>query len=250
MSNCPSCGNENVANAKFCEFCGSSLVNHGKPSSKTNQGSKTQSSGSLLDSIIPEEWQRPTMYLVFVNMGMYVVTTILGRSFIITGELPIVLFGFSIYGFLHGLIWTPVTSIFTHGSIAHIGGNMIFLLIFGLRLEDRNYSDKGIYYAYLIIGVASGILSSVFFSIYSVSVGASGAVFGLIGVNAGIERREGDPNYKRVLMVSGILFIMSSAPNTNVFDHLIGLIIGYYMGKSEWYGQFDLSMKKIQHDLR
>ena len=212
--------------------------------------SNTQTSTSLIDRIIPKEWQRPTMYLVFINIGMYVITTIIGGSFLFTGNLPIALFGLSIYGILHGLIWTPLTSIFTHGSISHIGGNMIFLLIFGLRLEDRNYSDKGIYYAYLIIGITSGILSSFFFSIYSVSVGASGSVFGLIGVNAGIERREGDPNYKRVLMVSGILFIMSSAPNTNVFDHLLGIIIGYYMGKSEWFSQFDLSMKDIQYNLR
>jgi len=36
--NCPSCGNEVIANAKFCDFCGSSLINYGKPSSKAGQG--------------------------------------------------------------------------------------------------------------------------------------------------------------------------------------------------------------------
>ena len=80
---------------------------------------------------------------------------------------------------------TLLTSMFMHGGIAHIAGNMMYLWIFGDNLEDamghRNYL-----FFYLLCGVLAGlshVFSTVFFnqSMLIPSLGASGAISGVLG---------------------------------------------------------------------
>ncbi|HCA94696.1 MAG TPA: rhomboid family intramembrane serine protease, partial [Cyanobacteria bacterium UBA9226] len=78
-------------------------------------------------------------------------------------------------------ILTLVTSQFLHGGFMHVGGNMLFLWIFGNNIEDRLGHLK-----YLIFYLACGILAALsqwFFSISSPipSLGASGAIAGVMG---------------------------------------------------------------------
>jgi membrane associated rhomboid family serine protease len=76
---------------------------------------------------------------------------------------------------------TIFTSIFMHGSLMHIVGNMWFLYIFGDNVEDR-YGHLGYIAMYLISGVVASLLhfatdpSSVL-----PTVGASGAIAGVMG---------------------------------------------------------------------
>jgi len=78
-----------------------------------------------------------------------------------------------------GQWWRLLTSIFLHGGIRHIGMNMVFLLVIGLFLEPMMGSGRYLV-AYLFTGIAAGVGSMLWYS--AVSVGASGAIFGLIGV--------------------------------------------------------------------
>ena len=129
-------------------------------------------------------------------------------------------------------------------------------MIFGSKLEERGFSDKGIYFAYVITGVLAGLLSMFLFSSNTISVGASGAVFGILGVNVGVERKLNDPNYKRILAVSIIFLIFSGgSPGTNVFAHLYGLIFGIILGNSEYFHtmqdpSMDTISEKDAHRLR
>lgn len=183
-----------------------------------------------------ETLKGPTLYLFFANLIMYVVTSIVGGSILLTGRTAIIIFGFNYYLFFHGFVWTPLTSIFAHGSIGHIGSNMIFLFIFGFKLEERGYGTKSIIYAYLLTGIASTLIGSIFLNLSTITLGASGAVFGILGVNIGLDRRENSPNYKKTLGFAVILFIFSgTSPNVNIFAHLIGLVIGYFVGKSDQF---------------
>ncbi len=190
-----------------------------------------------MSNILPEEWQTPTIYLALINIFFYIVTSIIGRNPITTGNNAIILFGLSIDGFSRGLIWTPITSVFVHGHIAHLGMNLIFLLIFGLRLEEKEFTDKSIYFAFIVTGVLSGLISMlILYSSTSVSIGSSGAVFGLLGVNIGNEKKRNDPNFKRILGFSLIIFMFSSiSPGTNILAHLLGLIFGFLLGNSDYY---------------
>jgi membrane associated rhomboid family serine protease len=80
---------------------------------------------------------------------------------------------------------TMITSMFMHGSIAHIAGNMLYLFIFGDNLENRLGHVKYLVF-YLVCGVLAS-LAHVFSTYFSTqnslvpSLGASGAISGVLG---------------------------------------------------------------------
>lgn len=80
---------------------------------------------------------------------------------------------------------TLITSLFMHGGIAHIFGNMIFLWIFGDNIENRIG-----HFRYLIFYLICGILASLahVYTTYALgenllipTIGASGAISGVLG---------------------------------------------------------------------
>ena len=84
--------------------------------------------------------------------------------------------------------FTLFTSMFMHGGIAHIAGNMLFLWIFGDNIEDRLGHVKYLIF-YLLCGIIAS-LSHVFAtslfatdqsSLLVPSLGASGAISGVLG---------------------------------------------------------------------
>src|ERR1041384_3636658 len=86
-------------------------------------------------------------------------------------------------------VWlTLITSMFMHGGIAHIFGNMLFLFIFGDNIEDRLGHIRYLIY-YLVCGIIAGLshvfataaLASEVSSLLVPSLGASGAISGVLG---------------------------------------------------------------------
>jgi membrane associated rhomboid family serine protease len=83
-------------------------------------------------------------------------------------------------------VWlTLITSMFMHGGLAHLGGNMLYLWVFGDNLEDR-MGHLRYFFFYLLCGVIAS-LSHVFTDyIFGEnhlipSLGASGAISGIMG---------------------------------------------------------------------
>jgi membrane associated rhomboid family serine protease len=84
--------------------------------------------------------------------------------------------------------FTLFTSMFMHGGIAHIAGNMLFLWIFGDNIEDRLGHAKYLVF-YLLCGViaslahvfTTGVFASQESSLLVPSLGASGAISGVLG---------------------------------------------------------------------
>jgi membrane associated rhomboid family serine protease len=83
-------------------------------------------------------------------------------------------------------VWlTLITSMFLHGGIAHLAGNMLYLWIFGDNLEDK-MGHIGYFLFYLLCGVIAS-LTHVFSSFHFVenlltpSIGASGAISAVMG---------------------------------------------------------------------
>ncbi len=74
-----------------------------------------------------------------------------------------------------------ITSQFLHGGPLHVGGNMLYLWVFGDNIEDRMGHLRYLVF-YLLLGSISG-LAHVFFNLNSriPTVGASGAVAGILG---------------------------------------------------------------------
>lgn len=80
---------------------------------------------------------------------------------------------------------TLFTSMFMHAGWMHLGGNMLFLWVFGDNLEDE-MGHFSYFLFYLLCGVLAGlahVFSTVFFGQYGLapSLGASGAISGVLG---------------------------------------------------------------------
>ncbi len=82
-------------------------------------------------------------------------------------------------------LWTIVTSMFIHANLFHLFANMVSLLFLGSFLE-RIIGRKRFAFIYFISGIVAGLFF-IFFSLLiknefnSYAVGASGAIFGIIG---------------------------------------------------------------------
>ena len=85
---------------------------------------------------------------------------------------------------LGGDISSVITSMFLHGGLAHLIGNMLFLFIFGDNIEDKFGRIK-----FLLIYIGWGIVAAFAHSLVAVSagggeipaIGASGAISGVLG---------------------------------------------------------------------
>ena len=78
--------------------------------------------------------------------------------------------------------WVTVfTSMFLHGSLLHVGGNMLYLWIFGDNVEDRMGHGRFVAF-YLLCGVAAALTQAIINPDSAVPmVGASGAIAGVMG---------------------------------------------------------------------
>src|SRR5260370_26751209 len=83
-----------------------------------------------------------------------------------------------------GRLWPPftvITSMFIHGGLGHIAGNMLYLFIFGPAIEERTGPAHYLSF-YLLSGIASAAATVVMAPQSTVPViGASGAIAGVLG---------------------------------------------------------------------
>ena len=122
----------------------------------------------------------PTIILVVANVLVYICTSLVGGSFIETDYEVMRTFGQYNLNVFEGHYWQLISSMFVHADIIHLGLNMLFLLIFGLRTEEL-FTTEEYFFVYMLSGIAGNIMTLFLMSPYTVSVGASGAIFGMYG---------------------------------------------------------------------
>src|SRR4030042_1610510 len=170
----------------------------------------------------------PTYVLIALNIVVYVYTSIVGGNFITTGKIPIFLYGQVNLLVWQGWFWQLFTAMFVHASIVHIAGNMFFLLIFGLRAEEL-FNTKEYLAIYLLSGLVGNLLT-LLLGPGMISVGASGAIFGLFGAVTIYIRRAVGQSIISALMYAFFLFFLSSGYGVNIAAHFGGLAIGLLLG--------------------
>jgi membrane associated rhomboid family serine protease len=134
--------------------------------------------------------------------------------------------GFPSLGVAHGQWWRIVTSGFMHENIVHIGFNMLVLYYLGIMLEPAvGHLRFGVIYA---VSLLTGSFGALLASPHVLTVGASGAIFGVMGA-AAVEL------YARQIpiMQSGVgmlivlnLIISFTLPGISWAGHIGGLIGG------------------------
>jgi rhomboid protease GluP len=125
--------------------------------------------------------------------------------------------------------WQLFTSLFVHFDFQHIILNMFGLYYFG-RLNESHFTDSQFYAIYFGSGLLGSVMSLFLLPIDTMSGGASGAIFGLVGSYVALARRAGARQLLPVLVYAALIFVMSSGPGVDIFAHLFGLVGGLILG--------------------
>ena len=134
-----------------------------------------------------------------------------------------------------GQAWRLVSSVFLHSGFLHLALNMLSLYFLGSFVE--NAFGRGRFLAlYLLSGLSGGIAYLYFGGFGVPAVGASGAIFGLLGGVLGYALRRGtfswqNPVIRQLLILLAInLWIGLSIPNVSNTAHMGGLAGGFAFG--------------------
>jgi rhomboid protease GluP len=131
---------------------------------------------------------------------------------------------------LGGQVWRLVTPVFIHAGILHLGINMYSLFALGPAVE-RFFGPPRFLAVYLLSGVG-GVIFSLAFS-PAPSVGASGAIFGLLGALATflyLHQRLFGPGggmmLRQLVLVGALNLFASLSPGIDLWGHIGGLVAG------------------------
>lgn len=131
--------------------------------------------------------------------------------------------------------WRLLSSIFLHSGMVHLGFNMLSLYFLGSLVEEA--FGRGRFLAlYVVSGLAGGVAYLYFSGFETPAVGASGAIFGLLGSVLGYSLRRGtfslrNPLIFQLLFLTAFnLYLGFSIPNISNTAHIGGLIGGLTFG--------------------
>ncbi len=133
---------------------------------------------------------------------------------------------------LQGEWYRLITAFWIHGNLVHLASNLLFLLIFSTRLEDL---EKG--YLVFLVFLGSGLIGNlatlgfILLGVDFISLGASGAVFGLLGAVLFVLKGKSKRERRSMAYFIFIFFVITIGQDTNFISHLFGLIGGYYVMK-------------------
>ncbi len=134
-----------------------------------------------------------------------------------------------------GQYWRFFTSMFLHTGLLHLAFNMYALYLFGDLVEDI-YGRLSFFAIYFLSGFLGGVTSYAFGSPYVIAVGASGAIFGLIGAWAAYNYKRrgtalGSANLRGAAIIVAINLVLGfTIPGVDNLAHIGGLVAGAAAG--------------------
>jgi len=174
-------------------------------------------------------------YIIILCVFLFIMQMIMGPEFTAVGTL--------VGGLLLTEPWRIITSMFLHGSLEHLFFNMFALFVFGNVLERKMGGN-----IFTLIYLVSGIIGSIGFVLSSgpsaSALGASGAIFGIIGAlvvvapNMTVYLFGGLPMPMYavgILYVAIEIFAFGKADNIAHSAHLLGLVGGFITAKAYEY---------------
>ncbi|KAF5729966.1 inactive rhomboid protein 1-like [Tripterygium wilfordii] len=130
--------------------------------------------------------------------------------------------------------WRLITCIWLHAGVIHLLANMLSLVFIGIRLEQQfGFVRVGI--IYLLSGLGGSVLSALFIQ-KNISVGASGALFGLLGAmlselltNWTIYTNKAAALITLIIIIA-INLAVGILPHVDNFAHIGGFLSGFLLG--------------------
>ena len=169
--------------------------------------------------------------LVSINVIFYILNTLWSEQLLITGNL-------NVYDVLVGKeYWRIVLAMFLHADLNHLFNNMIILLFMGnvLEMAVGHLTFAGIYMFSGSFGNVCSLIYKLTVDRMSLSIGASGAVFGMDGLLLALVlfagRRILGITPTRVLFMVGLsLYNGFMSRNIDNAAHVGGLLAGFLLG--------------------
>jgi rhomboid protease GluP len=229
---CPACNSLVGINATRCHECGANL--------RFSLAALSKGLSGFFGGQAPA-----TTALLIANIIMFAATLLLGfaRG---QGQGFSILFGAdseALYRLGEGIPfrypffnwYRLLTAMYLHGGLIHIGFNMMVLLDIGPVVEEV-YGSARFFFFYTVCGFCGSLLSARFST--APSVGASGAILGLIGILIAITSRRSGAHMQQLRgrLISWVVTIFAiglffGGLHTDNWAHFGGLAAGFLLGR-------------------
>ena len=125
-----------------------------------------------------------------------------------------------------GQWWTVCTAVFLHGSLLHIAFNMVVMRRY-LPMVEQLFGPARAFVIFMVAGVLGFVVSD--FVTHANTIGASGAIFGLLGALISYGRRTGQSQVTQQLTTSAVIMFIYGffMPSVNNWAHAGGFAGGF-----------------------
>jgi len=199
--------------------------------------SKSEDHSEFLSLLIPQRDHFAAPILINLNIAIFIIGVIAGIHFLHPSALDLLAWGGNRrLETTSGEWWRLFTSMFLHGGVMHLLLNCYGLILASIFIEP--VIGKWRFFVIYILSGLSGSLSSIWWYENTVSVGASGAIFGLYGAILGLLLtnafpREGKSGiFSMIGIYVGINLLWGLSGGVDNAAHIGGLISGVIFGIS------------------
>jgi rhomboid protease GluP len=229
---CPNCRAFITISDRVCPYCGAQLG----PRAVDLRASQFEA------SLMPRA-NVTSIVILIINVAFFLAeiiataqlthTSLFGGSWNVNSGV-IILFGGKAAPYIYqGQWWRLLTAGFLHAGFLHLAMNSYTLFILVSEVEQF-YGTSRLIVAYLL-STFTGFLFSLMFSPRSLSLGASAAAFGLIGIMLAMSiRHRSDPLVQlvRAQYTQWVVFslVLSLLPGVDIAAHIGGLVGGFLIG--------------------
>lgn len=182
-----------------------------------------------------------TVALILINVLVFIAVELTGTS---QNAWHVLDYGaaYTPYIVQNGEVYRLFTSMFLHFGIEHLVNNMLVLFVLGSRLEQVIGKLR-----FLFIYLAGGMVGNIFSLIlelrnqdFSVSAGASGAVFAVMGAMIYVVIRNkgwlGDLSMRQILVMAAFsLYFGFTSSGVDNAAHIGGMIAGFVLAVLIWH---------------
>ena len=150
--------------------------------------------------------------------------------------------GVSVREILNGEVYRAATALMLHATPAHLAGNLVGIALFGTAVCSITGPGVG-WLAILLTGIAGNLANALVIRSVHLSLGASTAVFGAVGILTAIrfyrKKQVPDRRFKAWLPLAGglaLLGFLGTGTNADLPAHLLGFAAGiiFGLGYARW----------------
>lgn len=199
---------------------------------------KRKSFRETLEALIPGKNYYITPIIIYLNILVYIVMVLNGVHSVEPSVQSLINWGGDLRELtLSGQQWRLLTSIFLHAGIFHLLLNMYALIYIGKEIETQ-FGNKRYLFTYLATGILASI-TSIYFNDNLVSVGASGAIFGMYGLllSMFLNKQIDIPQESRKSFLTSVISFVGynllygfTKEGIDNAAHIGGLLSGFFIG--------------------